>query len=344
VPRPTPIPNCRRQAATTPVPPYVLQCLRLLRAIAAPRGADLDAGDAQPWPKPPRPLLPGRRWPDPGPNTSSLVLALHETAMAGLLGLLTSVLLHAAAPTVHPAPASGPSPAPPQAAALAAAPAAAPAAPGPAGPPARQLPANFVEAARLVMQALNNVCRRDLLAAQQMLASAHNRLEFFHLIGFLLAYCTEQWPAAAAADQGAAAGQELRMAAERAAVEAAAAAEAGASAPTSVPAPALAPHASLERLASVDSEGRLLGALLDEVLLVIGFFSVCNPSNQVGAHGGLFRRPGLGALGVARWCAVRRGGSPNLAIGTCTRRLALFQQHALLAKYNSSRFVAGAPL
>jgi hypothetical protein len=32
------------------------------------------------------------------------------------------------------------------------------------------------------MAVLNNVCCLDLLAAQHMLSSTHNRLEFFHLI------------------------------------------------------------------------------------------------------------------------------------------------------------------
>jgi hypothetical protein len=71
---------------------------------------------------------------------------------AGVLSLLTAVLLNAA-PSCTPAEAS-----------------------------CRALPPNFVEAANLVMAVLNNVCCLDLLAAQHMLSSTHNRLEFFHLV------------------------------------------------------------------------------------------------------------------------------------------------------------------
>jgi hypothetical protein len=277
------------KAATTPVPPYVLQCLRLLRTMTAPRGADAAPPGPAAGGAPARPLLPGRRWPDPGPNTASLVLALHETAMAGLLGLLTSVLLHANAPPSAAAAAASPTPA---AASMGGG-----APPAAAAPPPRQLPANFVEAARLVMQALTNVCRRDLLAAQQMLASAHNRLEFFHLVGFLLAYCTEQWPAPGDA---AAANAESPLSTSAAAASAAAASAAAASA-----ASAAAAAGGLARAGSVERGPPLLGALLDEVLLLVGFFAVDNPSNQVQRADGRGGRRGRAAAPPA---GSRAGG------------------------------------
>ena len=56
------------------------------------------------------------------------------------------------------------------------------------------LPSNFVETANLVLSVLNNVAQLDLSAAQQLLSATHSRVEFFHLIGFLLSYCTHQWP------------------------------------------------------------------------------------------------------------------------------------------------------
>jgi hypothetical protein len=84
---------------------------------------------------------------------------------AGVLSLLTAVLLNAS-PTCTPAEASS-----------------------------RALPPNFVEAAHLVMAVLNNVCRLDLMAGQFMLSCAHHRMEFYHLISFLLSYCLSRWPA-----------------------------------------------------------------------------------------------------------------------------------------------------
>lgn len=89
-----------------------------------------------------------------------------ETSVAGLLSLLTAMLLHAS-PSC---------------------------APGEASPEA--LPVNFVETALCVMRVLCNIARLDLLAAQKLLSSTNNRVEFFHLIGFLLSYCTSQWPGA----------------------------------------------------------------------------------------------------------------------------------------------------
>jgi hypothetical protein len=82
-----------------------------------------------------------------------------------VLSLLTAVLLNAA-PSCTPAEAS-----------------------------CRALPPNFVEAANLVMAVLNNVCCLDLLAAQHMLSSTHNRLEFFHLIRW--AWCSSPVTSAA---------------------------------------------------------------------------------------------------------------------------------------------------
>lgn len=91
-------------------------------------------------------------------------LSPQETSVAGLLSLLTGMLLHAS-PSCTPGEAS----------------------PG-------LLPPNFVEAALRVMRTLCNVARLDLTAAQKLLSSTYNRVEFFHLIGFLLSYCTAQWP------------------------------------------------------------------------------------------------------------------------------------------------------
>lgn len=88
-----------------------------------------------------------------------------DAMQAGVLSLLTAVLLNAS-PTCTPAEASS-----------------------------RALPPNFVEAAHLVMTVLNNLCRLDLQAGQYMLSCAHHRMEFYHLISFLLSYCLSRWPA-----------------------------------------------------------------------------------------------------------------------------------------------------
>jgi len=98
---------------------------------------------------------------------TTLVVYVLVWMQAGVLSLLTAVLLNAA-PSCTPAEASS-----------------------------KALPPNFVEAAHLVMSVLNNVCCLDLQAAQHMLSCTHNRLEFFHLISFLLSYCSSRWPAPA---------------------------------------------------------------------------------------------------------------------------------------------------
>ncbi|KAF8072639.1 hypothetical protein HT031_000299 [Scenedesmus sp. PABB004] len=144
-----------------PPPPPPPQSLRLLRGLTAVRD-------------PPAELLVDKRWPAVSPNAAAIVMDLQATAMAGVLSLLTAVLLNAA-PTCTPAEASS-----------------------------KALPPNFVEAAHLVMAVLTNVCALDLLAAQHMLSCAHNRLELWHLLSFLLSYATSRWPAAA--PRGAAAG------------------------------------------------------------------------------------------------------------------------------------------
>ncbi|MEW5304177.1 MAG: hypothetical protein WDW36_006808 [Sanguina aurantia] len=113
---------------------------------------------------PPLPLLsPAKRWLPAAGNTPGMSLAFQETAMCGLPALLTSLLLHAA-------PSCAPAEALPQA-----------------------LPANFLQAANSVMTALNNVARLDLLATQSSLGASRLRVEFFHLISFLLSYATNQW-------------------------------------------------------------------------------------------------------------------------------------------------------
>lgn len=250
----------------------------------APTASTADAGAGAPAvaaaaPQPRR-LLPGRRWPATAPKAAGTVIALHETSAAGLLSLLTGVLLHAS-PSCTVADASP-----------------------------RQLPDNFVEAAALVLEVLTNVCRLDLLAAQQLLAGAHNRLEFFHLVAFLLSYCSEQWPRGArgAGGAGGGAGGGRGGAAPRAGAARGAAPAGGRGAPAArgraaapitrtpraapkIAAAAAAAEAAAAEAAAAELEASLLpsasqrhplAALMDELVLLLGYFGVANPSNQVG--------------------------------------------------------------
>ncbi|KXZ55637.1 hypothetical protein GPECTOR_2g1187 [Gonium pectorale] len=145
---------------TAPIPGYVLQCLALLEAITGGPGRR----------SPSAVLTSQKRWAPPATNAAAIVLSFQETSMAGLLSLLTAVLLRAA-PSCTPAEARP-----------------------------ERLPPNFVEVAACVMRVLNNVARLDLPAAQSSLGAADLRVVFFHLVGFLLSYCTNQWPSGPAAE------------------------------------------------------------------------------------------------------------------------------------------------
>lgn len=188
-----------------------------------------------------------------------------------MLSLLTAVLLNAS-PTCTPAEASS-----------------------------KALPPNFVEAASLVMSVLNNICRLDLLAAQHMLGCSHNRLEFFHLISFLLSYCSSRWPAAAPActpaQSTSCSGQQQGR------VENTVSSPKSAAAAWTVVPPAAHPvsiesalcsqtavdpgsiqNAACERSRSSTAAPGIMhhpvAKLLNQLLLLIGYFSVQHPGNQ----------------------------------------------------------------
>ncbi|KAK9829067.1 hypothetical protein WJX72_003735 [[Myrmecia] bisecta] len=137
----------------TPYPAYLEQALRLLAAIAY---------------HPVQPLGADKRRMARSQNAPALILTLKEVTLAGLLSLLTAVLLHAA-------PSSTPG--------------------GDAERPA--LPSNFCSVALGVLRVLNNAAFMDLAAMQRMLGSLDLRVEIFHVISFLLTFCTRQWHEAA---------------------------------------------------------------------------------------------------------------------------------------------------
>jgi len=188
-----------------------------------------------------------------------LLLPFCRILQAGVLSLLTAVLLNAS-PTCTPAEASS-----------------------------RALPPNFVEAAHLVMAVLNNVCRLDLVAGQYMLSCAHHRMEFYHLISFLLSYCLSRWPApmSPAAQGAAACGQQWKAASQPQQQEQPACLCAGT-------APAAAGScgkgsgscSSPPKAAAGRTQGPAavlhhpIAQLLNQVLLLIGYFCVQHPSNQ----------------------------------------------------------------
>ncbi|OMO52999.1 hypothetical protein COLO4_36885 [Corchorus olitorius] len=58
------------------------------------------------------------------------------------------------------------------------------------------LPSNFEEVATGVLKVLNNLALLDIKFMQRMLARPDLKMEFFHLMSFLLSYCTSKWKAA----------------------------------------------------------------------------------------------------------------------------------------------------
>ncbi|XP_072972485.1 uncharacterized protein [Typha angustifolia] len=58
------------------------------------------------------------------------------------------------------------------------------------------LPSNFEEVATGVLKVLNNIACLDITLLQFMLARSDLKMEFFHLISFLLTHCTNKWKAA----------------------------------------------------------------------------------------------------------------------------------------------------
>ncbi|KAK8943770.1 hypothetical protein KSP40_PGU021629 [Platanthera guangdongensis] len=58
------------------------------------------------------------------------------------------------------------------------------------------LPSNFEEAAIGVLKVLNNLACLDISLLQKMLAMSDLRMEFFHLMSFLLSHCTSRWKSA----------------------------------------------------------------------------------------------------------------------------------------------------
>ncbi|CAN6339224.1 unnamed protein product [Urochloa humidicola] len=55
------------------------------------------------------------------------------------------------------------------------------------------LPSNFEEVATGVLKVLNNMARLDINLLQCMLARSDLKMEFFHLISFLLSHCMNRW-------------------------------------------------------------------------------------------------------------------------------------------------------
>ncbi|XP_077211453.1 uncharacterized protein LOC143846778 isoform X2 [Tasmannia lanceolata] len=58
------------------------------------------------------------------------------------------------------------------------------------------LPSNFEEVATGVLKVLNNLALMDITILQSMLARPDLKMEFFHLMSFLLSHCTSKWKTA----------------------------------------------------------------------------------------------------------------------------------------------------
>ncbi|KAK8692969.1 hypothetical protein V6N13_070570 [Hibiscus sabdariffa] len=94
-----------------------------------------------------------------------LLSAISETGLVSLPSLLTSVLLQANNKL-------------------------------PSEQASNALPSNFEEVATGVLKVLNNLALLDITFVQRMLARSDLKMEFFHLMSFLLSYCTSKWKAA----------------------------------------------------------------------------------------------------------------------------------------------------
>ncbi|KAE8699922.1 Detected protein of unknown function [Hibiscus syriacus] len=94
-----------------------------------------------------------------------LLSAISETGLVSLPSLLTSVLLQANNKI-------------------------------PAEQASNALPSNFEEVATGVLKVMNNLALLDITFIQRMLARPDLKMEFFHLMSFLLSYCTSKWKAA----------------------------------------------------------------------------------------------------------------------------------------------------
>ncbi|GMI67380.1 hypothetical protein HRI_000407300 [Hibiscus trionum] len=94
-----------------------------------------------------------------------LLSAISETGLVSLPSLLTSVLLQANNKL-------------------------------PSEQASNALPSNFEEVATGVLKVLNNLALLDITFIQRMLARSDLKMELFHLMSFLLSYCTSKWKAA----------------------------------------------------------------------------------------------------------------------------------------------------
>ncbi|DBA76621.1 TPA: hypothetical protein ACH3X2_008668 [Trebouxia sp. C0005] len=134
-----------------PFPSFVVQALHLLQALTS-----------QLEPSPLQADTKRRTTPSYG---TSIILTLKEVGLAGMLSLLTAVLLHA---TASGSPASS-------------------------EPDYTALPHNFCAVAELVLRVISNAALLDLPCLQRLLGSADLRIEIFHVISFLLMFATRQW-------------------------------------------------------------------------------------------------------------------------------------------------------
>ncbi|KAG1677141.1 hypothetical protein FOA52_000947 [Chlamydomonas sp. UWO 241] len=135
----------------------------------------------------------------------------------------------------------------------------------PADAHAGSLPANFVEVATLVMRVLNNLARLDLPTLQGSLGSSGLRVEFLHLANFLLAYCSQQWGRVVAPPPQQ---QQQQQRQQQQPTQAAQQAQ-----------QALA-KAQADAQAAQAQQQRSIECLLNEVLHLLGFFTLLCGSNQ----------------------------------------------------------------
>ncbi|KAL3152178.1 hypothetical protein ABBQ32_001269 [Trebouxia sp. C0010 RCD-2024] len=99
------------------------------------------------------------------PYAASIILTLKDVGLAGMLSLLTAILLHIMPSSIPPT----------------------------SQPDYTALPHNFCTVAEAVLRVVNNAALLDLTCLQRMLGGADLRVEIFHVFSFLLVYAAWCW-------------------------------------------------------------------------------------------------------------------------------------------------------
>ena len=159
----------RPQAESSPIPSAIEWGLKLLGTLCGADERHLAGGDAAAWMSE---VADGTGAALSAAHAAPVLQAMSATNLVDLPSLLTATLLHSA-PGL-----------------------------GAAAADADRLPPNFVPVATAVMRILNTAARLDHAMVQELLGSADMRIELFHLLSFLLSFCTAAWASRPATPSG----------------------------------------------------------------------------------------------------------------------------------------------